>query len=128
MDIITILKIITALGIFNVWILRYNKATEFRGGQAQNLKEEFETYGLKLWSMFIIGGIKISISILFIAGLFTQKLTLLNYSDLYGAGIMSIIMIGAILMHLKVNDPMKKSIPAITMLTMYSIIFLNYFL
>ena len=128
MDIITILKVITALGIFNVWILRYNKATEFRGGQAQNLKEEFETYGLKLWSMFIIGGIKISISILFIAGLFTQKLTLLNYSDLYGAGIMSIIMIGAILMHLKVNDPMKKSIPAITMLTMYSIIFLNYFL
>ena len=128
MDIIIILKVIAALGIFNVWILRYNKATEFRGGQAQNLKEEFETYGLKLWSMFIIGGIKISISILFIAGLFTQKLTLLNYSDLYGAGIMSIIMIGAILMHLKVNDPMKKSIPAITMLTMYSIIFLNYFL
>ena len=40
MDIITILKIITALGIFNVWILRYNKATKFRGGQAKNLKEE----------------------------------------------------------------------------------------
>ena len=128
MDVITILKVITALGIFNVWILRYNKATEFRGGQAQNLKEEFETYGLKLWPMYIIGGIKISISILFIASLFIQKLTLLNYSDFYGAGIMSIIMIGAILMHLKVNDPMKKSIPAITMLTMYSIIFLNYFL
>ena len=128
MDMITILKVITALGIFNVWILRYNKATKFRGGQAKNLKEEFETYGLKLWSMYIIGGIKISISILFIASLFIQKLTLLSYSDFYGAGIMSIIMMGAILMHLKVNDPMKKSIPAITMLTMYSIIFLNYFL
>tara|TARA_B100001758_G_C18388040_1_gene601278 strand:- start:411 stop:785 length:375 start_codon:yes stop_codon:yes gene_type:complete len=121
MDIIIILKVIAALGIFNVWILRYNKATEFRGGKAMSLKEEFETYGLNLWSMYIIGGIKISISILFIVSCFSEDINIL---DFYGAAIMSLIMIGAILMHLKVNDPFKKSIPAITMLVMYAIIFL----
>ena len=59
MDIIIIIKIITALGIFNVWMLRYNKLTEYRGGNARSLKEEFETYGLNLWLMYIIGAIKI---------------------------------------------------------------------
>ena len=124
MDIIIAIKIITALGIFNVWMLRYNKITEYRGGNAKSLKEEFETYGLKLWFMYIIGAIKIVISILFIISCFN----ILDFAVFYGSGIMSLIMIGAIFMHLKVNDPFKKSVPAISMLTMYSIIFLNYFL
>jgi len=124
MDILIIIKIMTALGIFNVWILRYNKMTEYRGGNAKSLKEEFETYGLKLWFMYIIGAIKIVISILFIISCFN----ILDFAVFYGSAIMSIIMIGAILMHLKANDPFKKSVPAISMLTMYSIIFLNYFL
>ena len=50
------------------------------------------------------------------------------YIDLYDLAIMSTIMIGAILMHLKVKDPIKKLIPAITMLTMYSMIFSHYIL
>ncbi len=124
MDILFIIKIMTALGIFNVWILRYNKTTEYRGGNAKSLKEEFETYGLKSWFMYIIGAIKIVISILFIISCFN----ILDSAVFYGSAIMSIIMIGAILMHLKANDPFKKSVPAISMLTMYSIIFLNYFL
>lgn len=128
MDIIIIIKIMTALGIFNVWMLRYNKMTEYRGGNAKSLKEEFETYGLKLWFMYIIGAIKIVISILFIISCFSGYINILDFAVFYGSAIMSIIMIGAILMHLKVNDPFKKSVPAISMLTMYSIIFLNYFL
>ena len=126
MDIINTIKLITALGIFNVWMLRYNKATEFRGGRAKNLKEEFEIYGLKLWVMYIIGSIKISISILFIISCFSGDTNILDLANFYGSAIMSLIMIGAILMHLKVNDSFKKSMPAITMLSMYSIIFLHY--
>ena len=125
MDIINAIKIITALGIFNVWMLRYNKITEFRGGNAKSLKEEFETYGLNLWFMSIIGSIKIVISILFIISCFSENINILYFANFYGAAIMSIIMTGAILMHLKVNDPFKKSIPAIIMLAMYSIVFLN---
>ena len=128
MDIIITIKIISALGIFNVWMLRYNKITEYRGGDAKSLKEEFETYGLKSWFMYIIGTIKIVVSILFIISCFSGYINIPDSAVFYGAAIMSLIMIGAILMHLKANDPFKKSVPAISMLTMYSIIFLNYFL
>jgi len=128
MNIIIAIKIITALGIFNVWMLRYNEITEYRGGDAKSLKEEFETYGLKSWFMYIIGTIKIVVSILFIISCFSGYINIPDSAVFYGAAIMSLIMIGAILMHLKVNDPFKKSIPAVTMLTLYSIIFLNYIL
>ena len=128
MDIIITIKIISALGIFNVWMLRYNKMTEFRGGNAKSLKEEFETYGLNLWLMYIIGAIKIGVSILFIISCFSGYINILDFAVFYGSAIMSLIMIGAIFMHLKVNDPFKKSVPAISMLAMYSIIFFNYFL
>ena len=111
MDIIITIKIISALGIFNVWMLRYNKMTEYRGGNAKSLKEEFETYGLKSWQMYIIGAIKIIISILFIVSCFSEYVNMLDFAVFYGSAIMSLIMIGAILMHLKVNDPFKKSMP-----------------
>ena len=121
-----IIKIITALGIFNVWLLRYNKNTEYRGGNAKSLKEEFKTYGLNSWFMYLIGAIKIGISILFIVSCFNIFSKMLDTTIFYASVVMSLIMIGAILMHIKVNDPFKKSVPAITMLTLYSIIILNY--
>ncbi len=120
------IKIITALGIFNVWLLRYNKNTEYRGGNAKSLKEEFKTYGLNSWFMYLIGAIKIGISILFIVSCFNIFSKMLDTTIFYASVVMSLIMIGAILMHIKVNDPFKKSVPAITMLTLYSIIILNY--
>jgi len=122
------IKLITSLGIFNVWLLRYNKNTEYRGGNAKSLKEEFETYGLNSWFMYIIGAIKIGVSILFIVSCFNIFSKMLDVTIFYASVVMSLIMIGAILMHIKVNDPFKKSVPAITMLTLYSIIILNYFL
>ena len=127
MKIIIILKLITALGIFNVWILRFSKMTEYRGGSAKSLKEEFKIYGLKLWTMYLIGAIKIAVSILFIISFFIKDVYNLDeLIGLYGSAIMSLIMFGAILMHVKTQDPIKKSFPAITMLTMYSIIFFYY--
>ena len=122
------IKLITSLGIFNVWLLRYNKNTEYRGGNAKSLKEEFETYGLNSWFMYIIGAIKIGVSILFIVSCFNIFSKMLDVTIFYASVVMSLIMIGAILMHIKVNDPFKKSVPAITMLTLYSIIILNHIL
>ena len=122
------IKLITSLGIFNVWLLRYNKNTEYRGGNAKSLKEEFETYGLNSWFMYIIGAIKIGVSILFIISCFNIFSKMLDITIFYASVVMSLIMIGAILMHIKVNDPFKKSVPAITMLTLYSIIILNHIL
>ena len=37
-------QVIIALGIFNVWIIRYGKETSWRGGDAINMQEEFSAY------------------------------------------------------------------------------------
>lgn len=42
----SIAQLIIALGILNVWLLRFNKATVYRGGGAKNMKQEFAAYGL----------------------------------------------------------------------------------
>ena len=36
----------SALWILNVWFNRFNKDTGYRGGNATNMREEFEEYGL----------------------------------------------------------------------------------
>ena len=36
MDYTDIIKLIIGLGLINVWVLRYNKKTEYRGGAANN--------------------------------------------------------------------------------------------
>ena len=47
-------QIAAALWILNVWILRFNKETEYRGGDAKNMREEFKTYGIPPWAMYLI--------------------------------------------------------------------------
>ena len=119
MDLLLILNLIIALGIFNVWIIRFNQKTEFRGGTANSLKEEFLAYGLPLWFMYIIGFIKISLSTLLIIGIWVPKF------NLYSALAMTILMIGAIIMHLKIQDPIKKSVPACCVLILLIGVILN---
>jgi hypothetical protein len=113
-----IFNLIIGFGILNVWLLRYNKETAYRGGNAKTLKQEFEIYGLPEWFFIFVGIVKISLAILLIIGVWFETLTF--YSTI---GI-AILMIGALLMHFKVNDPFKKSLPALSILLMLiSIIF-----
>tara|TARA_S200000501_G_C20805970_1_gene736154 strand:- start:322 stop:696 length:375 start_codon:yes stop_codon:yes gene_type:complete len=114
-----IFNLIIGFGILNVWLIRHDKKTSYRGGNAKNLKEEFNVYGLPNWSFITIGFIKISLAILLILGIFWYK-ELIIYASIG----MAVLMLGAILMHLKVNDPFKKSLPALSILIMLiSIIF-----
>ncbi|MBC7691836.1 MAG: DoxX family protein [Methylotenera sp.] len=111
MTIVTVtLQIIISLGLINVWLLRYHKATSFRGGQAKSMKEEFVAYGLPANFTYVIGFLKLAAAILLIAGIWypvvVPKVALL----------VSILMIGAILMHLKIKDPLIKDLPAIGVL------------
>lgn len=48
---LTIIQLVIALGILNVWLLRFGKTTAWRGGAAKNMKEEFAVYGLPSWSV-----------------------------------------------------------------------------
>ena len=110
MDFIILIKIIISLSILNVWIMRYNKKTKYRGGNANSLKEEFEAYGLPTWLMYVVGFLKISLAFMILAAIWITQITL------YAAVSMSILMVSAIIMHIKIKDPLKKSLPALSIL------------
>jgi hypothetical protein len=107
-----LLQLITGLGILNVWILRYNQGTAYRGGTAADMKAEFANYGLPNWSVYLIGGLKITAALALILGIYFESL-IIPFASLLG-----LLMVGALLMHLKVKDPFKKMIPALVMLVL----------
>ena len=116
MDYVSIIaQIIIALGIFNVWLLRYNKSTGWRGGDAGNMKDEFATYGLPGWSVNVIGFLKVLLAVLLIIGIWVPMLVVPSAIG------MALLMLGAITMHIKVNDSLKKSLPALSMLLLSAI-------
>jgi uncharacterized membrane protein YphA (DoxX/SURF4 family) len=111
-----IAQLIVALGILNVWLLRSNKATDYRGGTAKNMKEEFATYGLPLWFMYVVGGLKILFALSLLVGFWLPGV-------IRPAAIgMAILMLGAVAMHIKVGDPLRKAAPALTVLALSLIV------
>jgi len=116
MTLIMILQLVIAIGLINVWLLRFNKATEYRGGDAKNMKEEFIAYGLPVWLMYLVGAMKIAIAIMLVLSFWVEQLLLYNLIALAS------LMIAALMMHVKVKDPIKKSYPALSILFMIALI------
>ena len=107
-----LLQIVAGLGIFNVWLLRFGQDTEYRGANASNMREEFLVYGLPTVALYIVGFLKIVSAIGLIVGIFLQSFVIPS------AILLAALMIGALVMHFKIRDPIKKSIPALIMLTL----------
>ena len=116
MTLIMVLQLIIAVGLINVWLLRFKKATDYRGGDATNMKEEFMAYGLPVWLMYFVGAMKISIAIMLIISFWVEELLVYNLVAL------AVLMIAAVFMHVKVKDPIKKSYPALSILFMIALI------
>ena len=115
MDIVLIaIKVIIAAAIFNVWVLRYGKESKWRGGNAKNMKEEFNVYGLPEWMMALTGFLKVFLALILIASIWMPTLTQ------FGAIGIAVLMLGAIIMHIKVNDSLQKSLPAFSLLVLSS--------
>ncbi len=106
------LKCIVGLSILNVWLVRGKKSTEWRGGDAGNIREEFKAYGLPVWFMYTIGTFKVALAVLLLASIFYPGVELIAA---YG---IAILMLGAVSMHIKIGDPLKKSFPAFTFLVL----------
>ena len=99
-------QITIAISIYNVWFLRFNKSTIYRGKDAKNMKDEFISYGLKGPFVWIIGFLKVTLATMLVVGIFYDSL-------IFPAAVgMAVLMFGAILMHLKVKDQPLKSLPA----------------
>lgn len=103
-----IAQIGSALWIYNVWFHRFDKETGYRGGDAKNMREEFAVYGLSERTMYAVGAAKVSLATLMLAGLLVPKLTRPASAGL------AALMAGAIGMHAKVDDPVKRALPAIS--------------
>ena len=58
-------QITIAISIYNVWFLRFNKSTIYRGKDAKNMKDEFISYGLKGPFVWIIGFLKVTLFLSF---------------------------------------------------------------
>ena len=114
-----IIQTIVALGLLNVWLLRFNRSTPFRGGSAQSMPEEFAAYGLPKWLLWTVGVLKVSSALCLVVGIWVQFLVM------PAAALIAVLMLGAIAMHLKVHDPAIKSLPAGAVLALTAFVLAN---
>lgn len=112
-------KVIIFISIINVWFFRFNKKTLFRGGDASSMKAEFAAYGLSETMMYLVGALKVLSALGLLLSIWAPQLAI------PAAAIMAILMLGAIFMHFKINDPLSKSLPAFIFLLL-SLLILSY--
>jgi uncharacterized membrane protein YphA (DoxX/SURF4 family) len=109
---IVVIQIAVAFTLLNVWLLRFNKGTPYRGGKARSMPEEFSAYGLPPWFLYVVATLKVAAALCLIAGVW------LHFLVLPAALLISILMLGALAMHLKIRDPIIKSVPALFLLVL----------
>ena len=108
--IIWILKLVVALSLINVWIIQPTKNTRWRGGNATTIIEEFKVYGLPVWFCYLIGFLKVGLAIILIFSIFYPSL------EMFASIGLAFLLSGSIIMHIKIKDPLYKSLPAFTFL------------
>ena len=106
--IVEVLQIITASSILFVWVVRY-----------ENIISEFQQYQLPVWLRDMVGILKLSFAIMLLVGIFNEKLKLLGSSGLV------LLMLAALLTHLKVKNPFHKALPSLTLLTFSTLILVS---
>jgi uncharacterized membrane protein YphA (DoxX/SURF4 family) len=108
-----IIQMIIATVIFSVWLIRFNWDTNYRGGSAKNMREEFRVYGLPDWSVPVVGISKIILAAILVFGIWYPL-------PVKAAAIfMATLMAGAVLLHLRIrDDSISKAMPATGMLVM----------
>lgn len=113
-----ILKLVIGLSILNVWLVRSKRKTPFRGGTSSNITEEFKAYGLPSWFMVVIGTIKVALSLALIISIWYPMFEMISSLGIAG------LMAGAIVMHFKIGDPIKKAFPAFLFLILSIAVYL----
>ena len=106
------IKIILFVSIVNVWFFRFNKSTSWRGEGANSMKEEFANCGLTGGLVYVVGAIKVLAATGLLLSIWYPALTLPS------ATVMAVMMAGAVAMHLKVQDPIRCSFPALLFLVL----------
>lgn len=110
--VIIALQCIVALSILNVWLIQKSKPTQWRGGNATTILEEFKEYGLPVWFCYLIGTLKVLLAIGLLTSIWIPEIKQVSALGL------AVLLFGSIIMHLKIKDPIKKSFPAFLFLVM----------
>ena len=101
-----ILSLIISLTILNVWLIRFDSNSIYRGGEAKNMIQEFEEYGFNENIVYIVGFLKVSAALFLLLGIYYNKL-------IFPAALtISLFMIFAVIMHFKVSDELIKFMPS----------------
>jgi len=110
--ILSAIQVVLAAVLINVWLVRFNKKTKYRGKGTHTMVDEFRAYGLPKWFMYVVGFAKISIAVLLLIGLRYPAVVPGALYVLLG------LMIGALVMHVKVRDSLVRSVPALGMIAL----------
>ena len=106
------LKLVVSLGILNVWILRRDQRTAYRGQAAQTLREEFAVYGLSTFVYGLVGVCKVGLALALLVSLWVPGI---GHLVAYALGALMLV---AFALHLKVKDAAIKSAPSLAVLAM----------
>lgn len=117
---IILVKAFIFISIVNVWFFRFGKPTSWRAENANSMKEEFNAYGLSESVMYAIGGLKVLFALGILLSIWYDNLAIPSAIG------MLLLMLGAIIMHLKISDPIKKSFPALSFLILSGIIIIYH--
>lgn len=104
--VIIALKLIVGLSLLNVWLVQSKKETQWRGGDAKTLADEFKVYGLSTWMFYFVGTLKVGFAVFLLVSIWYPSIEHIPAVSL------AVLLLGSIIMHYRVNDPLKKSIPA----------------
>lgn len=105
-SVIYALKTLVVGSIFFVWVVRY-----------QNIIEEFKTFGLPTWLRDLVGILKLSFALM----LFSSDSNVI----LLGSSGIAVLMIAALLTHLRVKNPFYKMLPSMSLMTLCLIILVH---
>jgi hypothetical protein len=104
--IFTLLQVFLAIAMYDVWLFRYRTPGCFRGGDSTTMEEEFKVYGLSDSFRRLVRVLKLSAGTLMVVGIWV------DFVALVAGVLLSILMLGAMIMHFKVKDPLYKAFPA----------------
>ena len=105
-NIVEAFKIIVTVAIFFVWFVRYD-----------NIKKEFLEYRYPSWFRDLVGILKISFTVMLHSAY--------NEIVLIGAFGILILMLGAVITHIRVRSDFRKYIASVSMFIILSVIMLS---
>ena len=68
-SLLRILIVLVAITVLSAWTYRLDLDTVYRGGDAKNMIEEFQAYGLSQTTMVVVGVFKVVLALMLLLGL-----------------------------------------------------------